>query len=121
MPFTAGLAAGRLNRSIEIQSRTMEQDETGGPIESWKTIYACRAAIDIQNSALIYSTAKFISKVIYKITIRYSPRVAVSAKQRVVHTDPLGIVHTYTIESVINDKAANTQLTLFCYELDGTA
>lgn len=114
------MQAGKLNRRIRIQSRTATQDEFGQPLQQWSTAYACWANIDIQASQLLYSTAEFVSKVTHRITLRWTSSVVISVSQRVVYKEPTtGVVHTYSIEAVMNDKQANKQLTLLCFELDG--
>jgi SPP1 family predicted phage head-tail adaptor len=114
------MQAGMLNRRIAIQSQSTAQDAAGGLIPSWSTLYACWASIDVQNSQLLYATAEFVSKTTYRITLRWTSSVIVSAKQRVIYTEPTtGVVHTYEVQSVVNEKAANRQIMLLCYELAG--
>lgn len=112
--------AGLLNRRIQLQTQSTSQDAFGQPQQSWSTVYTCWASIDIQNSQLVYETSTFISKVTYRITIRYTSSVVFAANQRVIYTEPTtGIVHTYNVEAIINAKMGNQQITLLCYELDG--
>jgi SPP1 family predicted phage head-tail adaptor len=109
---------GTLNKRVTIQTQSATQDVFGQPVQTWTTTYTCWASIDIQASQLIYSTAEFLDKVTHRITIRWTSSVIISAKQRIVYTEPsTGVVHTYEIQAVVNDKAANRQLTLICYEL----
>ncbi len=111
--------AGKLNRRIQIQTQSTERDAAGGPIQSWNTTYSCWASIDIQNSALLYETAEFMTKVTYRITLRWTSSVIISAKQRIVYTEPTtGVVHTYEIIAPLNTKAGNRELVLLCYELE---
>jgi head-tail adaptor len=119
---------GLLNRRIQIQSQTgagsdpcANRDDAGGLLPAaWTTIYTCWASIDIQGSQLLYSTAEFISKVTYRITIRWTSSVVFAANQRIVYTEATtGVVHIYTIEAVLNDQQGNQQITLLCYTLDG--
>ena len=116
---------GKLNRRIQIQSQsaTSQLDSFQQPTAAaWNPIYKCWASIDIQNSALIYSTAEFMSKNVYRITIRWTSSVVFSAKQRIVYIEPTTkIKHTYTVESVVNTKQANQELVFLCYELEGEA
>jgi head-tail adaptor len=115
--------AGKLNRRIQVQaqSTTSDLDAFSQPTPaSWQTIYTCWSSIDIQASQLIYSTAEFISQVTYRITLRWTSSVIFTAQQRVIYTEPTtGVVHTYQIKAVVNDKAANKQITLLCYEISG--
>jgi SPP1 family predicted phage head-tail adaptor len=114
------MQSGKLNRRIQIQSQSTAQDAAGGEVQTWNTVYSCWASIDIQGSQLVYSTAEFMSKTTYRITLRWTFSVIVSANQRVVYTEPTtGVTHIYTIEAVVNDKAANKQIMLLCYELQG--
>lgn len=112
------MQAGRLNRRIQIQSQTTTQDEFGQPRQEWSTAYSCWASIDVQASQLLYSTAEFVSKVTHRITCRWTSSVVIAANQRIVYTEA-GVAHTYTIEAVLNDKQANKQIIMLCYELNG--
>ncbi|MGF7180390.1 phage head closure protein [Tunturiibacter psychrotolerans] len=113
--------AGKLNRRIQIQTQTTTQDALGQQLQTWSTAYSCWASIDIQASQLLYSTAEFISKVTYRITLRWTSSVIFAASQRIVYTEPTtGVVHTYEIQAVLNDKAGNRQVILMCYELEGS-
>lgn len=112
------MQAGKLNRRIQIQEQSTSQDAFGQPQQTWTTIYTTWASLDIQGSQLLYSTAEFLSKVTYRITMRWTSSVIISAKQRVIYTEPTtGVIHTYEIIAPLNDKAANRQLTLLCFEL----
>lgn len=115
------MQSGKLNRRIKIQSQSTSQDSFGQPSATWTTILNTWASIDIQNSALIYSTAEFMSRVNYRITIRWNPCVAIAANQRIIHVDSMGITHTYEIQAVLNTKAANKEVVLMAYELGGSA
>jgi SPP1 family predicted phage head-tail adaptor len=115
------MVAGRLNRRIAIQTQTTTQDAVGQQLQTWSTTYSCWASIDIQASQLLYSTAEFVSKVTYRITMRWTSSVIIEASQRIVYSEPTtGVVHTYEVQAVLNDKAGNRMLTLMCYELDGS-
>ena len=118
------VSAGARNRRISILAQTPgELDLFQQPTAAaWNPIYKCWANIDVQSSALVYSTAEFMSKAVYRITILYTSSIVFSAQQRIVYVEPTTkIVHTYTIESVINDKQANAQIILLCYELETKA
>jgi SPP1 family predicted phage head-tail adaptor len=115
------MQAGKLNRRISVQYLgTAELDAFQQPLPAdWNTIYKCWAAIDIQGSQLLYSTAEFMSKVAHRITIRYTSSVIFTAKQRIVYTEPTtGVTHTYEIEAVLNDKQGNQWLIFMCFELE---
>jgi len=111
------LNSGKLNRRISLQSQSEAQDDFGQPLTTWTTYLQTWANIDIQNSQLKFATAEFVSKVTYRITIRY-PRVPVAANDRIVYTDTMG-QHIYEIQACLNTKAANKELVLMAYELDG--
>ena len=117
---TAVLDPGKLNRRIQIQVQSSSQAEDGSPTQTWAVIYTCWASIDIQRSQLLYATAEFVSKVVHRITIRWTPSVHVLPNMRIVYTEPVtGIVHVYNIEALLNDNEANVSLVALCYELDG--
>jgi SPP1 family predicted phage head-tail adaptor len=112
---------GSLNRRIQIQSQTPgELDAFQQPTAaSWNTVYTCWASIDVQQSQLVYSTDEFMSKVTHRITVRWTSSVVISAKQRILYTEPTtGVVHTYEIQAPLNDKQGNKKLILMCYELE---
>ena len=114
--------SGKLNRRIQIQTQSTDQlDNFQQPLPAtWQTIYTCWANVDIQNSQLIYSTAEFISKIAYRITIRWTSSVIISAKQQIVYTEPTtGVVHTYVIQAVLNTDQANKEMVLMAYDLAG--
>lgn len=117
------ISAGALNRRIAVQalSETTELDSFQQPTPAaWNTVYKCWASIDIQNSALIYNTAEFMSKNVFRITIRWTSSVVFSAKQRIVYIEPTTkVVHAYVIEAVMNTKQANSELVLLVFELSG--
>ena len=114
------IGAGRLNRRISLLTQTTAQDALGQPFQTWAVAYLCWASIDIQGSQLLYSTAEFMDKVAYRITIRWTSSVLFSASQRVSYTNSrTGITHLYEIQAVLNDRSANTQISLMCYELKG--
>jgi SPP1 family predicted phage head-tail adaptor len=115
------METGKRNRRIKIQSpSTTELDAFQQPLPAkWDTIYSCWAAIDIQASQLLYSTAEFMSKVTYRITMLWTSSVVISAKQRIVYVEPTTqITHTYEVIAPLNTKAANRELVLLCYELE---
>jgi SPP1 family predicted phage head-tail adaptor len=117
----SNLAAGTLNRRIAIQAQSTDQDEAGQPFQTWSTIYSCWASIDVQQAQLIYSTAEFMSKAAYRITIRWTSGVVIGFGNRIVYVEPTtGVVHTYEIQAVINTKQANTEMVFMAYELGGT-
>jgi SPP1 family predicted phage head-tail adaptor len=111
------IAAGNLNRRISLQCQSIAQDDFGQPLTTWTTYLTTWANMDIQNSQLKFATAEFVSKVTYRITIRY-PYVPVAAKYRIVYCDTMG-EHVYEINAVLNTKQANKELVLLAYELEG--
>ena len=113
---------GKLNRRIQIQSQTPSQDAAGQELQSWSTIYTCWAEITIQKSQLIYSTAEFISKVVTRVTMRWTSSVVINPSMRIVYTEATtGVVHTYEIQAVLNTDQRNRELILMAYELDGVS
>jgi SPP1 family predicted phage head-tail adaptor len=115
------MESGTLNRRIQIQSQSTDQDESGQPFQTWSTIYSCWGNIDVQQTQLIYSTAEFMSKAAYRITIRWTSSVVIGFGNRIVYVEPTtGVVHTYEIQAVINTKQANKEMVLMAFELGGT-
>lgn len=114
------ITAGKLNRRVTIQKQATTQDAFGTLLQDWTNVATVWASIDIQQSQLLYSTAEFVSKVTYRITIRWSRDFEVSAKNRVVYTNPAsGVTHTYEVMAVVNTRAANDERVILCYELNG--
>jgi SPP1 family predicted phage head-tail adaptor len=114
------MLGGSLNRRIQIQTLTSTAS-ADGPTSVWATAYQCWASIAVQNSQLVYSTAEFISDTTYRITLRWTSSFVFTPMQRVVYTEAsTGVVHTYVIKAVVNDKAANKQIMLLCHEMGGT-
>lgn len=114
------MQSGTLNRRIEIQAQSTTRDAAGQQIQTWSPVYRCWASIDIQASQLLYSTAEFVSKVTYRITIRWSYSTVVKPDMLVVYKEPrTGVIHTYNIEALLNTKQKNRELVLMCYELNG--
>lgn len=112
---------GNLNRRINIQARSSSLDAYGQPVQAWNTVYSCWASINVMQTALLYQTADFISQATYRIEIRYTENLAISAANQILWTDSKGLVHTYEIKSVINDRQSDEKLIILCYELGGAA
>jgi SPP1 family predicted phage head-tail adaptor len=107
-----------LNRKIQIQQQTTQADAAGQPLDNWTTVCTCWAEIDIQNSALIYNTAAFMSKVVHRITIRWSRSYTFAPNMRVVYPDPAtGINRVFNVEAVLNPLQSNQWVTFLAYEL----
>lgn len=107
-----------LNRRISIQTQSAAQDSTGQPVQTWTTQYTCWANVSIQNSALIYSTAEFMSKVVHRITIRWTSSFVVQPNMRLTYQEATtGVLHVFNIEAVLNPEQGNVFVVLMCYEL----
>lgn len=114
------MQAGKLNRRIQIQTQSSSQDAFGQPQQTWATKYTCWASIDIQGSQLLYSTAEFVDKVTHRIECRWTSSFTFAANQRIRYVEPTtNITHIYEVQAVLNDRQANRQLILMCYELEG--
>lgn len=113
------MQAGKLNRLIDIQSQTTTRDSFGQEIAAWDSVYKCRASIEVQNSQLLYSTAEFVAKTTIRITFRFTNSAVIKPNMRILYTEATtGVVHTYQIETLVNDKQGNRQLMALCYELN---
>jgi SPP1 family predicted phage head-tail adaptor len=110
------------NTPIAIQSQTTSQDAAGQELQEWTTVLCCWANVDFQRSQLIYSTAEFVGKNTYRVSIRWQYQVVIQPNMRVVYTDPFTrITHTLEIQSVLNPNRANKEILLICYSLDEDA
>ncbi len=68
----------------------------------------------------MYETSEFVSKVTYRITLRWRADIVFDAAKRIRYTEPTsGVTHTYEVEAVLNTLAANRDVVLICYELGG--
>jgi SPP1 family predicted phage head-tail adaptor len=113
------MQAGKLNRRIDIQSQTTSQDSFGQESQTWASVYKCWASIEVQNSQLLYSTAEFVAKTTIRITFRWTSSVVIKPNMQILYTEPTtGVLHTYEIETLVNDKQGNRQLMALCYELN---
>jgi head-tail adaptor len=111
---------GTLRHSIAIQSESTTPDAAGQPISTWTTVRTCMADIDVQKSSLIYETSTFISKVVHRITFRWTP-VVIQPNMRIIYVDAAtAVTHTYNIESLLNVKNRNRVLIALCYELNAS-
>src|SRR5690242_2088511 len=115
-----------LNRRVQFQVQTSSQDEFGQEQQTWTTVYSCWAAIEQQQSQHLYSTAEFMSKTVWRITIRWTSSQVFEPQMRIVYTQqkqaqtfgegqygvgPLdSIVHTYEIQAIDNPGQANHYL-----------
>lgn len=113
------MQAGRLNKRVTIQQESTAQDWFGQESSFWDAVYVTWASIDIQASQLLYSTAEFVSKTVVRITFRWTSSVVILPSMRIVYGEPVtGIVHTYQIQSLLNDKQADRTLIALCYEIN---
>ena len=114
------MALSRLNRRVQIQQQSTAQDALGQPQQTWSTVYTCWASIDVQQSQLIYSTAEFVEKVTWRITMRWTSSVVIAPQMRIVYTEATtAVTHVFNIEALLNTKQQNRELVVLCYELDG--
>jgi SPP1 family predicted phage head-tail adaptor len=114
------MQAGRLNRRVTITQESTAQDFMGQEVSTWNPVAVLWASIDVQASQLLYSTAEFISKAVIRITFRWTNSVVILPNMRIVYAEAgTGIIHTYEIQSLVNDKQGNRQLMALCYELEG--
>lgn len=113
---------GALNRFIEVQTQSANQDQVGQLINSWTTVYQCFASIDIQGGALLYSPTQFIENVMYRITVRYDPAFTIVPTMRIRWVDRWkNICHVYQVKAIWNDKSDYKQVTILAHEIDGDA
>lgn len=118
--MTVALAAGALNRRIQIQQQATAQDSFGQPQQTWTTIYTAWAEISVQNSQLIYATAEFVSKATHRITLRWTSSLVVQPNMRVIYTEATtGVTHTYNVEALLNTEQRDRRLVILAYELQG--
>src|SRR6185437_14727664 len=110
---------GLLNRRVQIQQQTATQDAFGQPQQTWTTMATVWASIDIQRGALLYETSEFISKVVYRITMRYSPSLILKPSMRLIYLDAISnVTHTYEIQALWDDNTAHRQISVLAYEIN---
>ena len=116
------MQAGQLNRRVQVQQQSTTQDAFGQPQQTWATVATVWASIDIQRGALLYETSEFISQVVYRITMRYSPSLVLKPNMRLVYVDTASnVTHTYEIQPVWDDNAAHRQISVLAHEINGAA
>lgn len=65
------IEAGKLNRQITLERRSMAQDATGSPIETWNTLATVWAEkVDMRGSER-YTAAQTVAQLDTKFRIRY--------------------------------------------------
>ena len=99
-------AAGEMTQRIRIERRFQGQDNTGQPIDEWRTVATVWAAVEpLQGNA--YFLARQIPTHVCEARVRMRYREGIEPGMRVVHRSKL-----YDIESVIEPKSAQAELTL---------
>mgnify|MGYP001576579649 FL=1 len=105
-----GLAVGRLNKRVTLQSATTARDGHGQPIETWSNVEVVWAAIEPIRGREYFAAQQFATEVTHRIRIRY--RTASSAKWRVIYGS-----RTFRVESVIDPLERHETLELMCVEV----
>jgi SPP1 family predicted phage head-tail adaptor len=84
--LTNQIAAGKLDRRIVIQHRTVTQSPSGEPIETWASLPARPASLDVLNGAERYASAQLVAKAQVVFTIRWAQAVAdISPVDRIIY------------------------------------
>lgn len=105
-----GLAAGRLDKRVTLQSATTARDGHGQPLETWSDIATVWAAIDPIRGREYFAAQQFAAETTHKVTIRH--RSGISPKNRVLFGS-----RVFRIESVINPHERGERLELMCVEV----
>lgn len=101
------LRAGDLNTRIEIQHRTLEQDEYGQRIESWVTFAKVWADVRHSSGLETISDNVEVSEIKASVRIRYLKNVM--AAMRVIIEGQV-----YEIEAVLPDVKRKEYIDLAC-------
>lgn len=100
---------GRLDKRVELQSRSAAQDSFGGQSTTWTTALTAWARIEPLSGRALEAARQRHAEVTHRVTIRY--RVGIAAAMRVKYGSRL-----LDIGYVLNPGEANEQLQLFCTE-----
>lgn len=107
------IAAGRLNKRIQIQVRVPIKDEFGHTDKSpWSTIATVWAVVEPISGRQLIASEQVLAEITHKIVMRYRPGITPD------HRIAMGS-RTFKIEYPINVREKNVLLELLCSEVVG--
>lgn len=111
---------GELRQRITIQSADAAQNSSGEMIPSWTDYVTLWARVSPMTGRELLAAEQILATVSHTIQVRWPGRnFAITAGQRAKFTDPLGTVHYFDIQAVVNDDQRNRILQLLCTERVG--
>ena len=102
--------AGQLTKQITIQVRTLDQDASGQPTETWATFATVYARIAPLTGKDYLSAKQVVDDVTHDVDIRY--RRGIKPKMRVLYQDRI-----FEILSALDPKEAREWWYMKCKEL----
>lgn len=90
------IAAGKLNRRIELQSKTVTRDAMGGESITWTTQATVWAKVSALSGRALIAAQQAQSEITAAITVRQSAAVGIADDWRIVHGADI-----YTLHAII--------------------
>ena len=98
---------GQLDQRVTVERLEQGQDEYGGPLTTWATVFTTWAAVEPLAGREYIAAAAAQSEVTTRIRLRYRP--GMTSADRVTHEG-----REFNIVSVIDYKSGNRELVLMC-------
>ncbi len=109
------IAAGRLNKRIELQNEVGTLDEYGGKTESWLTVDHLWADIDPLTGRELFAAHQVHAEITHRITIRQRP--GLRSDMRFAYGSRVFNIATMPV----NVGEGNEAIEVFCVEVEGEA
>ena len=105
-----GLAAGRLDKRVTLQSATRARDNHGQSIEPWSDVATVWASVGPLRGREFFAAQQVSAETTHKVTVRY--RASVNPKWRVKWGTRI-----FRIESVMDPQERHERIELMCVEV----
>lgn len=102
------LAAGDLNRRIEIQSAVTTQDSSGDIVTEWTPVGTFWAAAEPDAGQEFYADNGIVAESPMMFRMRYYPSIEITALHRVIYGGDV-----FNIDSVIDYNDARTEVRIY--------
>ena len=113
MPWKFQMPRGKRWVPVTIQELVGELDGAGQEVQTWKTKFTDRAAIEPMSGRELLTAGLIQSEATTQIYLHY--RAGVTAKMRIVYVNGTE-THTYHIQSVANVEMRNRLMLAYCIE-----
>lgn len=105
------MGAGAMRHRVQIQAKTVTQDDHGGPVQTWKTVATVWASLEATSTREFFAAQQVQSEVTQRIRIRF--RSDLSPDMRVLYKD-----RVFEIVGILPNNR-QTQCVLMCKERSG--